>query len=175
MPPPTFKQFKNGCSCLICLFEPYFQWSSKADAFPRRLPMTLVVYHPDVFFLITHSFSLNDSVLTTLCLNPASVCASCCQWKKGVRSRKWIVTNHRVWEVISWFMWLIRNLYQMHDRTSFRISGLRFSMQSFVKKLSTVATQVWIENIMLIWLMFLFLIKKHRKSAPCLILCSTNV
>lgn len=33
-------------------------------------------------YLITHSFSLNGGVLTTLCLNPTSVCASCANERK---------------------------------------------------------------------------------------------
>ena len=84
--PLTFEHFKMAAVVWFVLFEPHFQWSLKAGAFPRRLPMTLVVYHPDVIpsdytgslsLSLSPSLSVNDSVLTTLCLNPPSICASC--------------------------------------------------------------------------------------------------
>lgn len=92
--PRHSKHFRGDRSRLISLSEPYFQWRWKADAFPRRLPMTSVLYHRDVFPL-TCSLFLSEWRRSNHVV-PQSSLSLCilCQWKKEVHSRKLIVFFH---------------------------------------------------------------------------------
>lgn len=133
---PYFSAYDNGAGVWF-VFLNLFQWSTKADAFPRLLPMILVLYHPDV---LSPSLSLNDDVLTTLCLNPVFV--HLVPMKEGSTLEKTCIfsTNHIVLKGQSWLMWLIMNLFQMHDRTSLNFRPQIFYAESFSMLLSNLKT-----------------------------------
>lgn len=113
--------------------------------------MTLVLYRPDEFFLITHPFYLNDSVLTILCLNPAPVFASCANEGKNC------IQEIDFYQSCGWGnTWLICVINQECLPNAwqdvFRISGLRFSMQIFVKRSRRLLLhKSGLENLMSNW------------------------
>lgn len=119
---------------------------------------------------------LNDSVLTTLCLNPPSNLCILCQWKTDVNSRKWILTNHAVllgggggaWfcemNQDSFTECMTGDLFFEFRAADFLCRFLSESLRLLLKhyaKLASVASPTNFE--------------KHRKSALCLILYRTNV
>lgn len=105
---PYISAFDSGGGVWF-VFLNQFQWSTKADAFPRLLPMILVLYHPDV---LAPSLSLNDGVLTMLCLNLVFVHLVPMKERSAMKKKCIFSTNHIVLRGQSWLMWLIMNLLQ---------------------------------------------------------------
>lgn len=109
---------------------------------------------------------LNDSVLTTLCLNPPSNLCILCQWKTDVNSRKWILTNHAVlWgggglDFVKWIRILLPNAWQEIFFSNF---GPQIFYADFCQKASGCC---W--NITLNWqVLLLLLISKSIENLRC--------
>lgn len=136
--------FWQRCRCLIYVFEP-ISVKYKSRRFSKTVAIDFGTVSPRCTPSLPPSLSLNDGVLTTLCLNPVFV--HLVRMKEGSalgkKKKKTCVfsTNHIVLKGHGWFMWLIKNLFQLHDRTPFEFQASDF----LCRALQHVAG--WLENI----------------------------